>query len=112
MSQKKVDQYKESKKTRKEDVKKQKTAKKINAVIGWVILILVIAALVVGLIFTFKNCQPETGDGYTVTEQVISDIADIEGTSSEEETSTEAPSTGTEAEEGSEEASGEEAESK
>lgn len=92
MSQKKVDQYKESKKTRKEDAKKEKNVKKFRAVLGWVILVLILAALAVGLIFTFKNCQTETGDGYTVTAQVISDIADIEGTATEPETSSEAPS--------------------
>lgn len=85
MSQKKVDAYKESKKNRKEEVQKEKRAKKIRAIVGWAILVAVIAGLIVGLVFTFKNCTTQTDDGYTVTEQVIVDLVDIEGTGTESE---------------------------
>ena len=85
MSQKKVDAYKESKKSRKEEVQKEKRTKKIRAIIGWVILVLIIGGLITGIVFTVKNCVTESGDGYTVTEQVIEDLVDIEGTGTEEE---------------------------
>ncbi len=85
MSQKKVDAYKESKKSRKEEVQKEKRTKKVRAVIGWIILVLVVGGLITGIVFTVKNCVSETGDGYTVTEQVIEDLVDIEGTGTEEE---------------------------
>ena len=104
MSQKKVDEYKEFKKNRKENLEKERKAKKRAEMIWKWIGIGLAAALVVALAITgingyknWKNAQPI----YTREELVIGDIAGISET--EEETteaaaeSTEAPAESTEA---------------
>ena len=105
MSQKKVDKYKESKKNRKEIAKKEKNAKKLRALIGWIVLGLILAGIAVALVFTFKNCNTaEEDDGYTGTALVIQDLVDVDGTAeTEAEETTAAEEDTTEAEETAEE---------
>ena len=67
MSQKKVDAYKEAKKTRKEDLAKEKKKKQLNRIIGWVVLVLVVAALGVGLYITIKNMKDKTAEDNTAS---------------------------------------------
>ena len=93
MSQKKVDAYKAAKKTRKEDIAKEKKMKAVRRVIGWVVALLLVAALGVGLYFTIKNIQEGKADdnsAYQATGYILDDYANIAGT---EEPTTEAPTT-------------------
>ena len=87
MSQKKVDAYKESKKTRKQDAQKEKRSKLIGRIVGWCLVVIAVAGLAVGLFFTFRNMETTSDDdAYVATNQVISDLADME-----EKNTTEAP---------------------
>ena len=94
MSQKKVDAYKEAKKTRKEDLAKEKKKKQLNRIIGWVVLVLVVAALGVGLYITIKNMKDNSAEdntAYQATSYILDDYANIAGTT--EAPTIEAPST-------------------
>ncbi|MBP5224946.1 MAG: hypothetical protein J6Z38_05125 [Lachnospiraceae bacterium] len=91
MSQKKVDAYKEAKKTRKEDLAKEKKAKQLRRIIGWVVLALAVVALGIGLYITVKNIREKTAEdnsAYQVSDYELEDYANIAGTT---EAPTEAP---------------------
>ena len=105
MSQQKVDKYKEFKKNRKEELEKERKAKKRNALIWKIVGLVCAAGLVVALAVTginaysnWKQAQPI----YTRDELIIGDIAGIseteeETTTAAAEESTEAPAESTEA---------------
>lgn len=90
MSQQKVDKYKEFKKNRKEELEKERKAKKRSALIWKIVGLVCAAGLVVALAITginaysnWKQAQPI----YTRDELIIGDIAGISET--EEETTAE-----------------------
>lgn len=105
MSQAKVDKYKEFKKNRKEELEKERKAKKRSAMIWKIVGLVCAAGLVVALAVTginaysnWKQAQPI----YTRDELIIGDIAGISETEEETTTaaaveSTEAPAESTEA---------------
>ena len=89
MSQEKVDKYKESKKTRKEEVAKQKKVMKLRKLTGWIILAVIVVGLAAGLIITFvnnKQAKTESQDAlYNESDYLLQDYANIEGTTAAEE---------------------------
>lgn len=93
MSQKKVDEYKESKKSRKEQIAKQKRDAKIRKLVGWAVLALVIVGLVVGIVITVVNSvnakAESAAEQYNESNYLLEDYADIEGTATEAETAAE-----------------------
>jgi len=83
MSQLKVDAYKETKKTRKQDVAKQKKAKAFERVLGTVIAIVVAAALLVGVGITVYNLidgSLHNTSGLTATSYILDDLSGIQPT--------------------------------
>ena len=89
MSQEKVDKYKESKKTRKEEVAKQKKVMKMRKLTGWIILAVIVIGLVVGIVLTVvNNAKAKTESEaalYNETSYLLRDHANIEGTTAPEE---------------------------
>lgn len=79
MSQAKVDAYKAAKKTRKEDIAKQKKADAVRKIVYWIIAALIVCALAVGLIITFKNMYKQNGgtDQYAQTVYELDDYAGL-----------------------------------
>ena len=93
MSQKKVDAYKEAKKTRKEDLAKEKKQKQLRRVLGWIVLVVLVAALGVGLYITIRNIKENSAEdtsAYKSTTYILDDYANMAST---EAPTTEAPST-------------------
>ena len=87
MSQEKVDKYKAAKKTRKQDLEKEKKQKQLKKMIWTALGILVAAALLVGLVITginiAKNKKQATEGQYRVDNYVVSDMAGILSTEAE-----------------------------
>lgn len=81
MSQAKVDAYKAAKKTRKADIAKQKKNDAIRKIVYWVIAAILVCALVVGLVITFKNVsQKNSGtSNYAVQDFELGDYANLLG---------------------------------
>lgn len=80
MSQAKVDKYKEYKKNRKEILAKEKKKKKIEKVVGWTALVVLVAALgtAVGVsIYNQHQAYLASLPNYTVSEKVIGDMTGI-----------------------------------
>ena len=90
MSQKKVEEYKASKKTRKEEIAKQKRNAKLRKLGLWAALAVVVIGLITGLVITIVNQQKakaeSAADLYNETNLILQDYADIEGTATEAET--------------------------
>ena len=84
MSQEKVDKYKAAKKTRKQDLEKEKKQKQLKRMIWIALGILAAAALLVGLVITginmWKNKKQSTEGQYRVEEYVVTDMAGIQST--------------------------------
>ncbi len=95
MSQEKVDQYKESKKNRKEEVAKKKKMAKLRRLIAWAVIALIVVGLAVGITITVVNQQKANAESqaelYNEGAMLLEDYADIQGTATEAETETEAP---------------------
>ena len=112
MSQQKVDQYKEYKKNRKENLKKEAAAKKRNSLIGYIVGGVLALGLVVALAVTgvngIKN-KLAAKPSYEREEFVLSDVAGI--LESETETASAAESTEASSEASSETAASEAASS-
>ncbi|MBO7364830.1 MAG: hypothetical protein J6Z23_04115 [Lachnospiraceae bacterium] len=88
MSQEKVNAYKASKKTRKEDLAKAKKVQLIQKIVGWVVLALVAAALVYGIVISIANGNQRavtTSEYFVQTTLDIPDIAGIASPSAEAE---------------------------
>ena len=85
MSQEKVDRYKEAKKTRKQDMQKQKKRNKMITIITRTVLVLIVAALLFGIGLTVKNqIQAKQGSNpYEETGFDLNDYANIQGTAEE-----------------------------
>ncbi len=75
MSQKKMDAYKYAKKNKKQIEKKQKR----NKILGWIIGILVTAALITGCVFLVYYTQKQASSSATETtsDATAQDVADI-----------------------------------
>ena len=89
MSQEKVDQYKESKKNRKEEVAKKKKQEKLRKLTGWILLGVLVVGLIVGIVLTVVNAQKakteSQDDVYNESSFILEDHADIQGTATEAE---------------------------
>ena len=97
MSQKKVDEYKELKKNRRELVAKEKKEKAIKRVIGWVIAALVVCGLLAGIVITIVNAvnaNKKAEESYYLTENALLDYVEMaskeEAAAAEAETAEEA----------------------
>ena len=80
MSQKKVDEYKELKKNRRELVAKEKKEKAIKRVIGWVIAALVVCGLLAGIVITIVNAvnaNKKAEESYYLTENALLDYVEM-----------------------------------
>ena len=88
MSQEKVNKYKESKKTRKQDVAKQKKEDAFKALLWKVILGVVVIGLVVGIVISVVNTsvakKKAMKDAYVAENFLINDLADITGAEADE----------------------------
>ncbi len=89
MSVEKVNQYKESKKNRKQEIEKQKKKAATSRIVTWVVIIAVLVALAVGLVITVVNQVKASASTdtqpYAYSSYELMDYADIEGTASTEE---------------------------
>lgn len=90
MSVEKVNQYKEHKKNRKQEIEQQKKKDALNRVLAWIVAVVVIAALVVGIAVTVVNQVKKASASkedmsYTYSSYELMDYADIEGTAATEE---------------------------
>ena len=99
MSQKKVDQYKEFKKNRKEEIEKEKRQQKRNALIGKIVAGVLILAVVAALGITVYNAIKRNADAapqYDRENLVVEDMARVFATTTAvAETTTAAPETTT-----------------
>ncbi len=93
MSQEKVDQYKQSKKNRKEEIAKQKRNAKMRQIAVWVVIGLLLAGLVFGIVITIVNQRKKQAadesaqaDMYQESNFLLQDFADIQGNETEAET--------------------------
>jgi len=81
MSQEKVEQYKASKKTRKQDIEKAKKQKQLKKILWIAAGVLVAAALAVGLIITGVNMIKEkkqtTEENFRTTDLMVQDMAGV-----------------------------------
>ena len=78
MSQKKVDQYKETKKNRKEVLAREKKQKKMKQILAFTIAAVLVVALAVGVILTFSGlAKKEDQSVYQATGYVLPDIAGV-----------------------------------
>ncbi len=96
MSQKKVDQYKEFKKNRKENIEKEKRQQKRTALIWKIVAGVLALAVVVALGITIYNgvkTRAQAAPQYDREELIIEDIAGIYATTTAEPETTEAPTT-------------------
>ena len=86
MSQQKVDQYREEKKNRKENLVKEKKQQKLNRILMITIAAIIVCALTVGLILTFTGMAKKGKDqsAYQPSSYVLPDIAGIQPTVSTE----------------------------
>ena len=82
MSQEKVDKYKEAKKTRKQDVAREKKQKKLKRLLITVIAAAAACALIVAVVFSIvgsANKEKEAQkQAYQATKLVIPDIAGVQ----------------------------------
>jgi len=79
MSQQKVDEYREQKKNRKENLAKEKKQKALNRILTFTIAGIIVLALAVGLILTFTGMAKKGTDQsvYQPTGYVLPDIAGV-----------------------------------
>lgn len=90
MSVEKVNQYKESKKNRKQEIEKQKKKAAVDRIVTWIVVVVVIAALVAGIAITVVNqvkkaTAAKEAMPYTYSAYELMDYADLEGTAPAEE---------------------------
>jgi len=81
MSQRKVDAYKQSKKTRKQDVAKQKRVDAIRRVVAIVVGVIVGVALLVGIgvsIYNIATADLKNTSSYVATSFLLEDISGIQ----------------------------------
>ncbi|MBR0086920.1 MAG: hypothetical protein IJL98_04175 [Lachnospiraceae bacterium] len=82
MSQEKVDKYKAAKKTRKEDVAREKKQKKLRRLLFSVIGAALVCALILGIVFSIigKNRDEEARqkEAYQASAYIVPDIAGIQ----------------------------------
>ena len=81
MSQKKVDEYKENKKNRKEIIAKEKRTAKIRQIVGYVLAGIVVVGLVAGIGVTIYNSIGDTTEtDYRPTSFILNDFSGIRET--------------------------------
>lgn len=97
MSQKKVDEYKEFKKNRKENLEKERKARKRTQLIWRWIGIALAAALVCALVITGVNAYSNWKEAQPIYSREELVIGDIAGISETEEETTQAPDESSEA---------------
>ena len=106
MSQKKVDEYKESKKNRKEEIAKQKRNELLRRWVARAVIAVLLIGIVVGIVVTIRNKYKEkaaeesaAADMYQESAFLLQDFADIQGseTASAEESASEASEEASEA---------------
>ncbi len=94
MSQEKVDKYKEAKKTRKEDLAKQKKKNAVNRLLGWIIGCVVVAGLILILVISIVNQNKAKREAmeqaFSADNFVLDDLTGGDQTEEEAEEDTEA----------------------